>query len=329
MSSSEPAASPALQPCPYKLGKELGEGSYAIVKEAYHIATGTKYAAKIFNKKLIKNKQHVVLNEISILKELSDCPDYILKLVDYFESVNNLYVIMDLASEDLFDKMMRGVNEQDSITTIKRVLKALEFLHAHNIVHRDLKPENILLRVYDKVDSAMVGDFGLSKLISVNENMRTLCGTPGYMAPEVLNKTEYSNAVDLWSVGCIAFFMLTGNPPFEKPNTMDELKTILSVDAVIPSELSEESKDFIKNCLRRDPAQRFTVLDCQQHHWLTEKPAFNELLVTSSKSRKRWKKAIDAVKFIRLINKKPTDDNKILLDVPPPVNEELIQVVSQ
>eukprot|EP00835_Amoeboradix_gromovi_P000808 NODE_30_length_32972_cov_0.541052.p11 type:complete len:320 gc:universal NODE_30_length_32972_cov_0.541052:24681-25640(+) len=313
-----------LAPCPYKLGKELGEGSYAIVKETCHMPTGKKYAAKIFNKKLIKNKQHVVLNEINILKELSDCPDCILKLVDYFESLNNLYVIMELASEDLFDKMLRGVTETDTIITIKRVLSALEFLHSHNITHRDLKPENILLRQYDNVNTAMVGDFGLAKLISVDGNMRTLCGTPGYMSPEVLNKAEYTNAVDVWSVGCIAFFMLTGSPPFEKPSTLEELKAILNVDVNIPQNLTVESQDFIKNCLKRDPRHRFTVLQCQAHYWINGKSA--NMQIITGQSRMRWKKAIDAVQFIRFINKK-AEGNKILLDVPAPVKEELIEMV--
>lgn len=318
--------SAALAPCPYRLGKELGEGSYAIVKETTHIATNTKYAAKVFNKKLIKNKQHIVLNEINILKGMGNCPDCILKLVDYFESINNLYVIMELAKEDLFDKMVRGVTVTETITTIKRVLLALEFLHSHNITHRDLKPENILLRQYDLVETAMVGDFGLSKLITVDDNMKTLCGTPGYMAPEVLNKSDYTSSVDIWSVGCISFFMLTGNPPFEKPSNLDELRAILSTDVDIPRTLGEDAQDFIKHCLKRDPSQRFSVQACKQHPWIIEKTKVNTM-TRSNISRRRWKKAIDAVQFLRLINKKVEDD-KLLVDVPAPVHEDEITLVS-
>eukprot|EP00834_Sanchytrium_tribonematis_P003613 NODE_145_length_15762_cov_0.655238.p5 type:complete len:361 gc:universal NODE_145_length_15762_cov_0.655238:12160-11078(-) len=342
----------ALAPCPYKLGKELGEGSYAIVKECVHIATNTKYAAKIFNKKLILNKQHIVLNEINILQQLgnntkhtaakkesatvttpkfTNFPDSILKLIDYFESVNNLYIIMDLASEDLFDKMMRGVTEQDTITTIKRILSALDFLHSNSITHRDLKPENILLRVYDDCNTCMVGDFGLAKLLNINDEMKTLCGTPGYMAPEVLDKKEYSNSVDVWSLGCIAYFMQVGDPPFEKPQTLDSLKAILNVDVSIPE--MGESTNFIKHCLKRDPNQRMTVPECLDHPWLTGKDRSlsnvgNQTITSTNLSRKRWKKAIDAVKFIKLINKK-TDDVRILVDIPGPIIELEIQVVIQ
>ena len=321
-----------LAPCPYKLGKELGEGSYAIVKEAYHIPTNTKYAAKVFNKKLIKGKQHVILNEINILKQLSKCPDCILKLVDYFESVNNLYVIMDLAAEDLFDKMMRGVTEEETKTTLKRVLSALEFLHQHKITHRDLKPENILLRSFDKCETAMVGDFGLAKLITIDESMRTLCGTPGYLAPEVLNRKNYTNAVDIWSVGCIAYFMLTGTPPFEKPSTLEELEAILAVDVFIPDTITEEGQHFIKNCLRRAPEQRFNVHECQSHTYLNEKSIDNATIV-AERSKKRWKKAIDAVKFIKLINEsqkhKKMDESKMLIDIPAPVQEDIIEMIAK
>ena len=182
-----------LSACEYKVrifnqaGKLIGHGSYGQVKETIKISTGEKFAMKIIPKKLMKGKESLVLNEIKILKSVSGEHPNIVKLVDYFESPNNLYLIMELCTGgELFDRLMDKGNyfEADARSIIKMVLSAVKFIHSRNIVHRDLKPENLIFRNREADSDLMLADFGLSKFQSYeNEKLKSHCGTPGYMAP--------------------------------------------------------------------------------------------------------------------------------------------------
>ncbi|OCL05226.1 Pkinase-domain-containing protein [Glonium stellatum] len=189
-----------IQPCRYKTGKTLGAGSYSVVKECVHIDTGRYYAAKVINKRLMAGREHMVRNEIAVLKRVSMGHRNILTLVDYFETMNNLYLVTDLAlGGELFDRICRKGNyyESDAADLIRATLSAVAYLHDHGIVHRDLKPENLLFRTPEDNADLLIADFGLSRIMDEEQFhvLTTTCGTPGYMAPEIFKKTGHGKPV--------------------------------------------------------------------------------------------------------------------------------------
>ncbi|KAG1441739.1 hypothetical protein G6F56_011352 [Rhizopus delemar] len=226
---------PVTVPCKYKTGRVLGNGTYATVKEAMHIETGKYYAVKIINKKLMEGREHMIRNEINILKKISQGNRNILSLVDYFETMNNLYLVTDLASGgELFDRICEKGSyfEKDAAHVIRTVCAAVAYLHDNGIVHRDLKPENLLFRERDEDADLLIADFGLSRIMDTDKfhTLKTTCGTPGYMAPEIFKKTGHGKPVDMWAIGVIVYFLLSGYTPFEGANNIEEMNAIMNAD---------------------------------------------------------------------------------------------------
>jgi len=186
-------------PCQYRTGKTLGSGTYAIVKEAIHIKTGKYYACKVINKKLMEGREHMVRNEIAVLKKVSSGHPNIVTLHDYFETSHNLYLCFDLCTGgELFDRICAkgSYNEPDAADLVRTIFKGVKYIHECGIVHRDLKPENLLFRTPAEEADIMIADFGLSRVM--DESLLTeICGTPGYMAPEIFKKTGHSKPVDV------------------------------------------------------------------------------------------------------------------------------------
>ncbi|KAI8832562.1 calmodulin-dependent protein kinase [Chytriomyces cf. hyalinus JEL632] len=269
----------SLAPCEYKTGKTLGQGSYATVKEAVKISTGEKFAVKVISKKLMAGREHLILNEIEILKKVSKGTHHIVTLHDYFETPNNLYLVMDLCTGgELFDRIVERGSffEEDAAEIIRTVLDAVTYLHSQNIVHRDIKPENLLFRSKNSND-LVIADFGLSK-ISDGEalnNLRTLCGTPGYMAPEVLLKTGHGKSVDMWSIGVMTYFLLCGYTPFDAQGGRDDLDKILGGQYAFEpieywTDISLKAQDFIRRTILVDPKARMSAADALKHPWIQE-----------------------------------------------------------
>ncbi|KAK4154413.1 kinase-like domain-containing protein [Chaetomidium leptoderma] len=269
------AANPQVQACRYKVGKVLGAGSYSVVKECIHIDTGRYYAAKVINKRLMAGREHMVRNEIAVLKKVSMGHQNILTLVDYFETMNNLYLVTDLAlGGELFDRICRkgSYYESDAADLIRAVLSAVAYLHDHGIVHRDLKPENLLFRTPEDNADLLIADFGLSRIMDEEQFhvLTTTCGTPGYMAPEIFKKTGHGKPVDLWALGVITYFLLCGYTPFDRDSDFEEMQAILNADYnFTPLEywrgVSDSAKDFIRRCLTIDPGKRMTAHEALQH----------------------------------------------------------------
>ncbi|KAI9368292.1 kinase-like domain-containing protein [Aspergillus egyptiacus] len=317
-SQVQPGQKPKIQPCRYKTGKTLGAGSYSVVKECVHIDTGQYYAAKVINKRLMAGREHMVRNEIAILKKISMGHQNILTLVDYFETMNNLYLVTDLAlGGELFDRICRkgSYYESDAADLMRAVLSAVAYLHDHGIVHRDLKPENLLFRTPEDNADLMIADFGLSRIMDEEKLhvLTTTCGTPGYMAPEIFSKRGHGKPVDLWAIGVITYFMLCGYTPFDRESNLEEMQAILNADySFTPVEywrgVSLEARDFIKSCLTIDPNKRITAHQALQHRWLN--PPYDpsetlgsgqDLLPTVKKNfnaRRTLHKAIDTVRAI-------------------------------
>jgi len=305
-------------PCQYKTGRTLGQGTYAVVKEAQHIRTGEHFAVKVINKKLMEGREHMVRNEITILKKISQGHKNILTLQDYFETLNNLYLVTDLArGGELFDRICAkgSYNERDAAHLVKSITEAVAYLHDNGIVHRDLKPENVLFRTTDEDSDLLIADFGLSRIIDSEtfHILTTTCGTPGYMAPEIFKKLGHSKPVDMWAIGVITYFLLCGYTPFDRENNVEEMHAILRADYKFePPEywegITETAKDFIRKLLTIDPHRRMTAHQALTHQWLSEPlpspvgaPSNPDLLHSvrhNFNARRTLKKAIDAIKVI-------------------------------
>ncbi|KAL4779583.1 kinase-like domain-containing protein [Aspergillus varians] len=315
---TQPGQKPKIQPCRYKTGKTLGAGSYSVVKECIHIDTGQYYAAKVINKRLMTGREHMVRNEIAILKKVSMGHQNILTLVDYFETMNNLYLVTDLAlGGELFDRICRkgSYYESDAADLIRAILSAVAYLHDHGIVHRDLKPENLLFRTPEDNADLLIADFGLSRIMDEEQLhvLTTTCGTPGYMAPEIFKKSGHGKPVDIWAIGVITYFMLCGYTPFDRDSNLEEMQAILEASySFTPVEywrgVSIEARGFIKACLTVDPQARPTAHQALQHPWVN--PPYDQtdslgsgqdLLPTVKKNfnaRRTLHKAIDTVRAI-------------------------------
>ena len=200
----------------YDIGKTLGDGNFAVVKYAKLRNSDHEYAIKIIDKSKMKGKEYMLENEIFIMKSCNH-PN-IVNLHEEFETKEEIYLITDLIKGgDLFDAISQSVkfSEKDSACMIQDLCEALLYLHAKNIVHRDLKPENLLfMRKKDDKISIKLADFGLAMV--VKEPIFTVCGTPTYVAPEILAEIGYGLEVDMWACGIIAYILLCGFPPVGK-----------------------------------------------------------------------------------------------------------------
>ncbi|KIV90156.1 hypothetical protein, variant [Exophiala mesophila] len=265
-------------------------------------------------------REHMVRNEIAVLKRVSVGHRNILTLVDYFETMNNLYLVTDLAlGGELFDRICRkgSYYESDAADLIRATLSAVAYLHDHGIVHRDLKPENLLFRTPEDNADLLIADFGLSRIMDEEQFhvLTTTCGTPGYMAPEIFKKTGHGKPVDIWAIGVITYFLLCGYTPFDRDSNLEEMQAILAADySFTPVEywrnVSEPARDFIRRCLTIDPRARMTAHQALQHPWIRaddpvspEKTAGEgqDLLPTVKKNfnaRRTLHKAIDTVRAI-------------------------------
>nr|XP_019044180.1 CAMK/CAMK1 protein kinase [Kwoniella bestiolae CBS 10118]OCF23110.1 CAMK/CAMK1 protein kinase [Kwoniella bestiolae CBS 10118] len=271
-------APPQTVPCQYKTGKTLGSGTYAVVKECVHITTGEYYACKVLNKKFLLGREHMVRNEISVLKRVSAGHKNIVQLHDFFETTHNLYLVFDLCTGgELFDRICaRGSYfEKDAANIVRTVTSAVKYLHDQGIVHRDLKPENILFKSKAEDADLMLADFGLSKVLDEDNFsiLTTTCGTPGYMAPEIFKKAGHGKPVDIWAIGVISYFLLCGYTPFDRESQYEEMQAICNGDykfepAEYWSGVSDTARDFVRQCLTIDPTNRPTASQLLEHKWL-------------------------------------------------------------
>ncbi|KAI9020016.1 kinase-like domain-containing protein [Phycomyces nitens] len=261
----------------YKItNKILGVGSFAVVKECIAHDTQKAYALKIILKKVIAGKEHMLYSELDILKQVRH--PHVVSMHDLYESKEAVYIVTDLASGgELFTQLLdRGsYTEKDASNLMKQVLEGLSYLHSQDIVHRDIKPENLLFKDTTKDSSLLITDFGLSKILKTHDDiLMTACGTPGYVAPEVLLQIGHGKPVDLWSVGVITFTLLSGYTPFWGEDQAALFESIMSgryeFDEEYWSAISESAKDFVDGLLTFKPEKRLTAEEALSHPWITE-----------------------------------------------------------
>jgi len=225
--------------------------------------------------------------EVDILRQVHH-PN-IIELKEMFETPTHIYLVMELVTGgELFDRIVdRGsYSEKDACKIVKEMLDGVLYLHSLGIVHRDLKPENLLCANKETNSGIKIGDFGLSKIIPPDAHMKltTACGTPGYVAPEVLKCEGYGKAVDLWGCGVIMYIILCGFPPFYEDNNALLFEKIMNGNYSFPSpywnNISNEAKDLIRHLLCVDPEKRYTAEGALQHSWI--KSASDTLVSTQT-----------------------------------------------
>lgn len=283
----------------YLIGKELGTGHYAIVKEGINKKTEEIVAIKIFhpqqNDDQKKNRQF--REEIDILMRVQH-PNIVNLLDTYVEPISKAqiqkYLVLEKIDDgELFDRIVRKtcLGENETKALFKQILNGLKYLHAKNIIHRDIKPENILLNIRkrkypDEVQTGpwddneidiivKIADFGLAKFTGEMQFTNTLCGTPSYVAPEVLRKTDYSSKVDMWSAGVLLYVCLCGFPPFSEslgpPSLRDQiLEGKFAFYSPYWDEIDDSVLHLISQLLVVDPAGRFGVHETINHPWFQE-----------------------------------------------------------
>lgn len=257
----------------YEIKNEIGKGAFSVVFLAQNKQTGEKVAVKTIDKQQAKETQDDkrLKTEVAILKQVKH-PN-IVSLKDLFETNDKLYLVMELVTGgELFDKIVEKgqYTEKDASAIVKKILSAVQYLHGLNIAHRDLKPENLLLR--DNDTDVLLSDFGLSKIIDEKTMLTTACGTPYYVAPEVLSASGYDKEVDLWSIGVITYLLLCGFPPFYGESLPEVFEQIMKAEYDFPdpywTEVTKEAKDFISKLLVVDAKKRLTSEQALAHPWI-------------------------------------------------------------
>ncbi|KAM9335010.1 calcium/calmodulin-dependent protein kinase type 1D [Symphorus nematophorus] len=289
----------------------LGTGAFSEVVLAQERLTGRMFAVKCIPKKALKGKESSIENEIAVLRRIKH--ENIVALEDIYESPDHLYLIMQLVSGgELFDRIVEKgfYTEKDASTLIRQVLDAVNYLHKMGIVHRDLKPENLLYFNPQDESKIMISDFGLSKMEGSGDVMSTACGTPGYVAPEVLAQKPYSKAVDCWSIGVIAYILLCGYPPFYDENDSKLFEQILKADyefdAPYWDDISDSAKDFIGSLMEKDPVKRFTCEQALRHPWIAGDTALCKNIhesvsrqIRKNFAKSKWRQAFNATAVVR------------------------------
>ncbi|KAK1800362.1 hypothetical protein P4O66_005605 [Electrophorus voltai] len=260
----------------YTVGRMIGDGNFAVVHECVERSTGRAYALKIINKGKCRGKEQMIQNEVAILRRVKH-PNIVL-LIEEMDTYSELYLVMELVKGgDLFDAITSATRytERDASGMLYNLANAIKYLHSLNIVHRDIKPENLL--VYEHQDgskSLKLGDFGLATV--VDGPLYTVCGTPTYVAPEIIAETGYGLKVDIWAAGVITYILLCGFPPFRGSTDDQEalFDQILLGQLEFPlpywDNVSDTAKELITSMLQMEADQRYTALQVLEHPWVTD-----------------------------------------------------------
>lgn len=248
----------------YIIGPQIGKGAYAEVREGINKILRKRIAIKIYEKsKLVSTqRRNIVMNEIQILKKLKHP-----HIVEFYETIqvpNKLLLIMEfIKGKSLYDyvksKPHRRLSETEAIIIFKQILEGINYCHNNMISHRDIKPDNILV---DNDGYVKIIDFGFSVLSGRSQKLKLFCGTPSYMSPEVVMQKEYIGTnYDIWSLGILFYFMLSGTVPFHGRTDYELYANIICGQVDFPPYFSTESKEFIMKMLQVDPYRRTTAIN--------------------------------------------------------------------
>lgn len=277
----------------YKFVGELGRGAFGVVFDGIDLETKEAVAIKVIRTNCSESagERKLALNEAELMQRAKNPYIVQVSLAEQYEEC--VIIVMERCDERSLEDYVRGtkgLTEFACRTLITQTLRALDYLHSElNIVHRDLKPENILLKSGpDGLPQIKLGDFGLATKMESTRVMKLICGTPAYIAPEVIKRNGYSRAVDCWSVGVMIFYLLCGVLPFEQhtplrdENGMDPLPDLDALSGQRhpamkwPDSFPAGPKDLIQKLLLVNPLERITSKEALSHYWITGEDAPTE-----------------------------------------------------
>ncbi|XP_051160419.1 phosphorylase b kinase gamma catalytic chain, skeletal muscle/heart isoform isoform X2 [Leptopilina boulardi] len=311
----------------YEPKEILGRGISSTVRRCIEKETGIEYAAKIID---ISNEPHdgtdlhtmkdATMQEVHILRRVAGHP-FIIELHDVFESNTFIFLIFELCKNgELFDYLTSVVtlSEKKTRYIMRQVFEGVQHVHNEGIVHRDLKPENILL---DDSLNVKITDFGFARMLNAGEKLYDLCGTPGYLAPEVLkcnmfeNAEGYTKEVDVWACGVIMYTLLVGCPPFWHRKQMVMLRNIMEGKFSFTSpewaDITDAPKDLIRKLLVVDPKKRITIKEALEHSFFHTV----ELKAKSFNARKKFQLAILCIRAVIRIKRLHTTPEPLSISV--------------
>ncbi|XP_034391077.1 serine/threonine-protein kinase H1 homolog [Cyclopterus lumpus] len=267
----------------YDIKALIGRGSFSRVVRVEHKSTRQPYAIKMIETRYREGRE-VCESELCVLRRVRHTN--IIQLMEVFETAERVYMVMELATGgELFDRIIaRGsFTERDATRVLQMVLDGVKYLHTLGITHRDLKPENLLYYHPGSDSKIIITDFGLASSRKKGDEclMKTTCGTPEYIAPEILVRKPYTNAVDMWALGVISYILLSGTMPFEDDNRMRLYRQILKGKYSFSGEpwpsVSNLAKDFVERILTVDPSERLTAGQAFKHPWVVSMAASSSM----------------------------------------------------
>ncbi|CDR43429.1 CYFA0S12e00452g1_1 [Cyberlindnera fabianii] len=312
----------------------VGQGAFAIVKKAVERSTGKTFAVKIISKRKIMGNTDGVTRELEILRRL-DHPG-IVKLKGFYEDDDSYYLVMEFVSGgDLMDFVAAhgSVGEEAAKEITRQILEAIKYVHSLGISHRDLKPDNILIAQDDPV-IVKITDFGLAKISNTGTFMKTFCGTLAYVAPEVIDGRhikatdvdKYSSLVDMWSMGCLLYVILTAHLPFSG-STQDELYKQIRRGSYHEPPLREagasaEARAFLEALLQVNPKDRLTASQALKHPWITSSSQLaSQISLSQSQSQQQrleTEKKLETIDINAVANNEPSQRQETVFKVPAP-----------
>lgn len=267
----------------YKMGSELGRGRFSVVFDATHIGENESYAVKEVKNESLHDEENLeaLETEINILRQLQH--PHIVALKEVVATSTYTYIVMELLSGgELFNRIVEKscFPESEAKSLFAQIMLSMEYLHSLNIVHRDVKPENILYICTGGNDIKLI-DFGYAGVWATDKPLTGLCGTPDYVAPEVLTwyededqGTPYGKGSDMWSLGVLLYVILSGCSPFSGDDEEQLLKLVQEAKYEFYENewqgISAEAKDLIRRLLVVDPGKRLTMEQVIAHPWLRE-----------------------------------------------------------
>jgi len=302
----------------YKLGRTLGQGAFATVKLATELATQKTWAVKVIKRSALSQSDSEALkSELAIVQKLHH-PN-VVAVHEIYNGKVNCFIIMECCSGgEMFDRIIskEHYSEAEAVRAAVQMLQAINYCHEQGVVHRDLKPENLLYSSPAEDAELKLADFGLARSIKPSELLHNQCGTPGYVAPEVLLSTSdhgYDFECDLWSIGVIVFILLCGYPPFYDDDNDVLFHQICDANYEFGSpywdEVSEDAKDLISKLLVADPKKRLTAQQALAHTWCSRDNHSRDHLTSCQKelkkynARRRFRGAVRVVQMSNLLKK--------------------------
>lgn len=267
----------------YDIKALIGRGSFSRVVRVEHKSTKQPYAIKMIETRYREGRE-VCESELNVLRRVRHTN--IIQLIEVFETQERVYMVMELATGgELFDRIIAkgSFTERDATRVLQMVLDGVKYLHTLGITHRDLKPENLLYYHPGSDSKIMITDFGLASTRKKGDEclMKTTCGTPEYIAPEILVRKPYTNAVDMWALGVISYILLSGTMPFEDDNRTRLYRQILKGKYSYSGEpwpsVSNLAKDFVDRVVTVDPNERMTASQALKHPWIVTMAASSSM----------------------------------------------------